>query len=139
MVMIEFMYHFLGSNLMRMALILSIPYWLLLSLETRLPRSYSRISLFAIDFLILAAIHSTISALLFTYQIPSHPIIIKSMFSFFVLVMSGFGVIICYSGFSFTSLYSRSPNARERFKPPLTLPKFTLPPAFLILSSSIAS
>jgi hypothetical protein len=88
--------HFFLSNLMRMALMLSMPYWLLLSLETRLSRSYSRIASLLIDLLSLAVIQLTISLLVFTYHMPSHPIIIKSMFSFLVFVMSGLAVIICY-------------------------------------------
>ncbi len=54
--------------------------------------------------------------------------------------MSGFAVIICYSGVKFVlCLYSKSPKALDKFRFPLTLPKETYPPAFLILSNSILS
>ncbi len=118
---------------MRIADILSIPYWLPLSLETSSSKSSSQmVSNFL--FSSLALTQSTISELVLIYQIPSHPIIIKSMFSFFVFDMSGFAVIICSYGerLSFF-LYSPSPKARLRFRPPFTRPKLTTPPAFVIL------
>lgn len=54
--------------------------------------------------------------------------------------MSGFAVIICYSGLRFVfCLYYKSPNALDRFKLPWTLPNDTSPPAFFILSNYILS
>ena len=124
--------HFL-LNRMRIADMLSIPYWLPLSFETSSSSSSSQIpSNFFLSSRALT--QSTISGFVFIYQIPSHPIIIKSMFSFFIFVMSGFAVIICSSAdrLSFF-LYSPSPNARLKFRPPFTLPKLTTPPALVIL------
>ena len=49
-------------------------------------------------------------------------------------MMSGFAVIICYSADNASFfLYSPSPKALDKLRPPLTLPKFTTPPAFVIL------
>ncbi len=49
-------------------------------------------------------------------------------------MMSGFAVIICYSADNDSFfLYSPSPKALDKFRPPLTLPKFTTPPALVIL------
>ena len=49
-------------------------------------------------------------------------------------MMSGFAVIICSSGDNEVFfLYSPSPKALERLSPPFTLPKLTVPPAFVIL------
>ncbi len=124
---------------MRIADILSMPYWLPLSLETSSSRSSSQIPLNS--FLsILAFTQSTIYEFVLIYHIPSHPIIIKSMFSFLIFMMSGLAVIICSSAdrLSFF-LYYPSPRARERFRPPLTLPKVTVPPAFVILLISSGS
>ncbi len=124
--------HFL-LNLMRIADMLSIPYWLPLSLETSSSRSSSQMTS---NFFLssLALTQSTISGLVLIYQIPSHPIIIKSMFSFLIFVISGLAVIICSSAgrLSFF-LYSPSPNARLKLSPPFTLPKLTTPPALVIL------
>lgn len=104
-----------------MALMLSIPYWLPLSLEISSSKSYS--TMFCSSFLSnLFRIHSTISLLLFTYHIPSHPIIIKSTFLFSILMMSGLAVIIWSSGFTVPRLYYRSPRARDKFRPPFTRP-----------------
>lgn len=76
----------------------------------------------------------------FTYHIPSHPIITNYTFSFFTFDMSGFAVIICYYAGKFVfCLYYKSPNALDKFKLPFTLPNETYPPAFLILSNSILS
>jgi len=137
-ILIGFMDHFLLFILMRIELMLSMPYWLLLSLASSSSKSYYNISL--PDLLpILLLIHSTISLLLFTYHMPSQPIIIKSTLSFLILLKSGTHVIICYSWILLFFLYSKSPIALERFSPPLTLPKFTTPPAFVILSNSILS
>lgn len=113
--------HFFLLKRMRMALMLSMPYWLPLSLEISSSRSYSTISLSSL-LSNLRLIHSTISLFVFTYHIPSHPIIINSTFSFFIRMMSGFAVIICYSGFTLPRLYYRSPSARDRFSPPFTRP-----------------
>lgn len=87
--------HFFLLNRMRIALMLSIPYWLPLSLETSSSKSYSTISLRSLLSFNLLLIQSTISLLVFTYHIPSQPIIMKSTFSFFILMMSGLAVIIC--------------------------------------------
>lgn len=125
---------------MSMALILSIPYWLLLSFDTSSPSNSSVMLWLPSPLLILVVIQLTISLFVLTSQMPSQPIIIKSMFLFSVLVMSGHGLIICSSGLSLSPvLYSRSPRARERLSPPFTRPKLTVPPAFLILSNSIES
>jgi len=89
---------------------------------------------------ILVFTQATISLLDLTSHIPSHPITIKSMFSFFIFMMSGFAVIICSSGNKFLLyLYYRSPKARLRFKLPFTLPKLTYPPALRMRSNSILS
>ena len=53
--------------------------------------------------------------------------------------MSGFAVIACYSAFTGARLYSKSPIALDKFKPPFTRPSDTVLPAFVILSSSIGS
>ena len=58
---------------------LSFPYSPSFSLETSSVNSSSTIRL-SLQFFRLLVIQSTISAFFFTYQIPSHPIIIKSMF-----------------------------------------------------------
>lgn len=124
--------HFL-LNLIKIADMLSMPYWLPLSLETSSSTRSSQIILNSLLYN-LFFIQSTIYEFVFIYHIPSHPIIIKSMFSFFILMMSGFAVIICSSGESDSFfLYSPSPNALERFSPPFTLPKVTVPPARVIL------
>lgn len=116
-----------------MADMLSIPYWLPLSFETSSSSSSSQISS-NFFFSSRGFTQSTISEFVFIYQIPSHPIIIKSMFSFFIFVISGFAVIICSSGVKLSFfLYSPSPKARLRFRPPLTRPKLTTPPALVIL------
>ena len=89
---------------------------------------------------ILFFIHPTISPLLFTYHIPSHPIIRKSISSFFIFVISGSAVIICYYGDKFLLfLYYKSPIARERFRLPLIRPSSTEPPAFSILAFYVLS
>ena len=131
-------YHFLLKRI-RIALMLSMPYWLLLSFETSSSSSSSKISLLLLLFLMRFPTHSTIYALLLISQIPSHPIIINSKFSFFMSLQSGSAVIICYSGFKFPRLYSKSPSALDKLSPPFTLPKLTVPPAFVILSSSSVS
>lgn len=116
---------------------LSIPYSLLApSLATNYVRSSSKISPKTLLVSILLFTHFIISSEVFTSQIPSHPIITNYTFSFFIFDMSGFAVIICSYGDNFVfCLYSKSPNALDRFKFPLTRPNDTSPPAFLILSS----
>ncbi len=126
-------------NLIKMADMLSIPYWFPLSLETSSSSKSSQMSLKSL-LSSLALTQSTISWLVLIYQIPSHPIIIKSMFSFLILVMSGFAVIICSSADKeLFLLYSPSPSALERLSPPLTLPNVTVPPALVILLISYGS
>ena len=124
--------HFL-LNLIKIADMLSMPYWFPLSLETNSSSNSSQITLnYFLSNLLLT--HSPIYAFDFTYHIPSQPIIIKSMPSFFTFKMSGLAVIICSSaGSESFFLYSPSPKALLRFKPPLTLPKDTTPPALVIL------
>ncbi len=62
------------------------------------------------------------------------------MFSFFIFFISGFAVIICYSADKpYVFLYYPSPKALDKFKPPFTLPKFTEPPALVILLISSGS
>lgn len=78
-----------------------------------------------------------ISPLLFAYQIPSHPIIRKSKLSFFIFVIYGLAVIICYyTGKFLADLYSKSPIALDKFRLPLILPSSTSPPALTIRSFS---
>lgn len=120
---------------------LSIPYSLLApSLATKSSSNSYKISPRTLLESTLFFIHFIISSEVFTSQIPSHPIITNYIFSFFIFDMSGFAVIICYSGVNLVfCLYYKSPNALDKFKFPFTLPKETSPPAFLILSSSILS
>lgn len=129
--------HFL--NLIKIADMLSMPYWFPLSLETSSSRRSSQISLKSLlSSLVLT--QSTIYPFDLIYHIPSHPIIIKSMFSFFILIMSGFAVIICSSADKLLFLlYYLSPKALDRLSPPLTLPKVTVPPALVILLISYGS
>ena len=117
-----------------MADMLSMPYWFPLSFETSSSSSSSQIPLKS--FLsILPFTQSTIYEFVFIYHIPSHPIIIKSMFSFFIFMMSGFAVIICsYADKLSFFLYYPSPKALERLSP-----KVTVPPALVILSISTGS
>jgi len=123
----------LPPNLIKIEDILSIPYSLFESLATSESRSSSRIFEFSFFSSNLFEIHFTISSLLFYYQIPSQPIIIKSMFSFLIFLISGLAVIICSSGDKFLFyLYYKSPKALDKFKLPLTRPYWTSPPALLI-------
>jgi hypothetical protein len=122
-----------------MADMLSIPYWLPLSLEISSSSKSSQMSLKSL-LSSLTLIQSTIYWLVLIYQIPSQPIIIKSMFSFLIFVMSGFAVIICSSADNeLFLLYYPSPKARDKLRPPLTLPKVTWPPALVILLISSGS
>ena len=64
----------------------------------------------------------------------------KSIPSFFIFVISGSAVIICYYGDKFLLfLYYKSPIARERFRLPLIRPSSTEPPAFSILAFYVLS
>ena len=124
--------HFL-LNLIKIADMLSMPYWFPLSFETSSSSNYSQIALNS--FLSKRALtQSTIYAFVLIYHMPSHPIIIKSMFQFLIFLMSGLAVIICsYGDNASFFLYSPSPKALDKLRPPFTLPKFTVPPAFVIL------
>ena len=53
--------------------------------------------------------------------------------------MSGSAVIIWSYGLIVPFLYYRSPIALERLSPPFTRPKDTVPPALVILVSSLES
>lgn len=120
--------------MIRMEDMLSMPYSLLVSLATSSSNNSSRIFSLFFFYSSLLLTHLTISSLLFYSQIPSHPIIMNSTPSFFTLVISGSAVMICSSGGNFGFyLYYKSPNARDKFKLPLTLPYWTSPPARLIL------
>lgn len=130
--------HFL-LNLIKIADMLSMPYWFPLSFETNSSSKSSQINLKSLLSNLLLT-QSTIYEFVLIYHIPSHPIIIKSMFSFLIFVMSGLAVIICSSADKVLFfLYYPSPKALERFRPPLTLPKVTVPPAFVILLISSGS
>lgn len=133
--------HFL-LNLIRMADMLSMPYYeAALSFANR-SSSSSSITLLTwpLRSSSLAFTQAVICALVLTYQMPSHPIIIKSIASFFIFIMSGFAVIICYSGVNvLLPLYSKSPMARVRLRLPFTLPNDIYPPAFLMRFISIWS
>ena len=84
--------------------------------------------------------HSIIYLFDFTSHIPSQPIIINSISSFFIFSMSGSAVIIWLSTpISLLFLYYKSPNALDKFKFPLTLPYVTIPPAFSIRSIYLGS
>ena len=111
--------------------ILSIPYYALFSFATSSVRSYYKIFPFYFFSFSRWPIHFTISSFCLTSQIPSQPMMIKSIFSFLTFKMSGSAVIICSSGANLAFfLYSKSPIALERFKFPYTLPCTTSPPAF---------
>lgn len=111
-------------------------------LETNKSNKFSTISFFFIPiFMSEFTIYNKPELLVsYLYQIPSHPIKINVSFpSLLTTLMSGLEIMICSSKaiFSF-SLYIKSPKALERFKFPLTLPSFTVPPAFVILFNSSA-
>lgn len=83
--------------------------------------------------------HSTISSLVFYSQIPSQPIIMKSVAgSNSYSQQSGSEVIGYSSGVNpCFYLYFISPKARVKFRFPSTRPSTTSLPAFVILASSI--
>lgn len=76
---------------------LSIPYSPPPSFASSSISNSFTISFNAIFFFNLADTHSFICSLLFTYQIPSQPIMIKSTFLLSITFISGLAVIICYS------------------------------------------
>ena len=131
---------FQWSNDIRMEDILSIPYSFPFSLATNSSSSSSKVVDNGCWEDILFCTHSIIYLFDFTSHIPSHPIIMKSILSFFTFKMSGSAVIIWHSTpTSLLFLYYKSPNALDKFKFPLTLPYVTIPPAFSIRSISFGS
>ena len=125
----------MDQNVIRMEDMLSIPYYPLFSLAISSISNSSKMLPESVLFFILDETHSIIYSFFLTYQIPSHPIMMKSMFSFFIIYMSGSAVIICSSAGNFLLfLYSKSPSARDKFRFPFTLPNDTYPPALCIRS-----
>ena len=102
---------------------LSSPYSLLVFFATSSSRSSSKIWPFSFFYDKRFDIQFTMSAFDLTSQIPSQPMMIKSMFSFFIFFTYGFAVIICsYADSLLLVLYSRSPIALDKLRLPFTLP-----------------
>lgn len=129
----------LWSNSIRIALMLSCPRRPLLSFAVYPSKRCNRIVSFLIYSCSFLLIHSTISLGDLFSQMPSQPIKIKSILSFFSFIMSGFAETACSSWGRGDFLYVRSPNARERSKIPSTRPLYTFHYVFLIRLRSSGS
>ena len=126
-------------KLIKIALILSHPTPLIVSLAMSSSNKSSIISFTSSYFSILLSTISTILSVGTISQTPSHPIIAHLSFPWLLkLQISGSTTRICSSlDFLGLLLYSKSPNARDKFKFALILPSETNPPARRILSFSL--
>lgn len=125
---------------MKMTDMLSSPNCCFTVFPKRLSTNFSTNTFLSLYFSLISFMYSIIFWLLFTnrYHIPSHPITMyESSFVLSYSTMSGTEITGCSLYFFVViDLYSKSPNARERFTSPLIRPFFMYAPAELIRFSS---